>query len=134
MFNPGQTRRAHYFSRLWRELGSIGGEHDAFIKVIIVERIIKAVVLISLAIGFLVAGRKGWLADWSDYAQDQLNLNAGHSLITQLALRTLQPCERGRNRRHRVRSPGRHRGRRACHAEAMGRVPDRDRDRNCDSL
>jgi uncharacterized membrane protein (DUF2068 family) len=86
--NPSRTR-SHYFARLWRELGSIGGEHDAFIKVIIVERIIKAVVLIALAIGFLVAGRKGWLADWSDYAQDQLNLNAGHSLITELALRLL---------------------------------------------
>ena len=28
----------HYFARLWQELGTIGGEHDAFIKVIIIER------------------------------------------------------------------------------------------------
>jgi uncharacterized membrane protein (DUF2068 family) len=82
-------RRPHYFTRLWRELGSIGGEHDAFIKVIIVERIVKATVLIALAIGFLVAGRKGWLSGWAEYAQDQLNLNAGHFLITRLALRLL---------------------------------------------
>lgn len=82
-------RRPHYFARLWRELGSMGGEHDAFIKVIIVERIVKSIVLIALAIGFLVAGRKGWLSEWADYAQDQLNLAAGHSLITQLALRLL---------------------------------------------
>ena len=37
----------------------MGGEHDAFIKVIIVERIVKAIVLIALAIGLLVAGRTG---------------------------------------------------------------------------
>jgi uncharacterized membrane protein (DUF2068 family) len=83
------SRRPHYLRRLWAELGKMGGEHDAFIKVIIVERIIKAVVLIGLAIGLLVAGRKGWLAQWSDYAQDQLNLAAGHSLIVELLLRVL---------------------------------------------
>jgi uncharacterized membrane protein (DUF2068 family) len=46
-------------------------------------------VLIALAIGLLVAGRKGWLAGWSEYAQDQLNLGAGHGLIVQLLLRLL---------------------------------------------
>ena len=84
-----RSGRPHYLRRLWAELGKIGGEHDAFIKVIIVERIIKAVVLIGVAIGLLVAGRKGWLAQWSDYAQDQLNLGAGHSLIVDLLLRVL---------------------------------------------
>jgi uncharacterized membrane protein (DUF2068 family) len=82
-------RQPHYFARLWRELASIGGEHDAFIKVIIVERIFKAIVLIALAIGFVIAGRKGWLSEWAEYAQDQLNLNAGHSLITEVLLRLL---------------------------------------------
>jgi uncharacterized membrane protein (DUF2068 family) len=74
---------------LGRELGSIGGEHDAFIKVIIVERILKAAVLILLAIGFLVAGRKGWLDNWADYAGDQLNLNVGQNIITQVLLKLL---------------------------------------------
>ena len=37
----------------------MGGEHDAFIKVIIVERIAKAIVLIALATGLLFAGRTG---------------------------------------------------------------------------
>jgi len=83
------SRRPHYLRRLWAELGKMGGEHDAFIKVIIVERIVKAVVLIGLAIGLLVAGRKGWLSEWADYAQDQLNLAAGHGLIVQLLLRVL---------------------------------------------
>ncbi|GAC1473958.1 MAG: hypothetical protein PVS3B2_14360 [Candidatus Dormibacteraceae bacterium] len=45
--------------------------------------------LIALAIGLLVAGRKGWLAEWSGYAQDQLNLAAGHGIIVQLLLRVL---------------------------------------------
>ncbi|HYM98046.1 MAG TPA: DUF2127 domain-containing protein [Candidatus Sulfotelmatobacter sp.] len=81
--------RPGYFARLWAELGRMGGEHDAFIKVIILERIVKATVLIALAIGLLVAGQKGWLAVWADYAQDQLNLNVGHSLIIQLLLKAL---------------------------------------------
>lgn len=81
--------RPPYLKRLWDELGRVGGEHDAFIKVIIVERLVKSVVLISLAIGLLVAGEKGWLATWADSAQDQLNLNVGHSLITRLLLRLL---------------------------------------------
>jgi len=67
----------------------MGGEHDAFIKVIIVERIIKAIVLIALAIGLLFAGRNGLLTQWADYAQDQLNLNAGHNVIVQLLFRLL---------------------------------------------
>jgi uncharacterized membrane protein (DUF2068 family) len=83
------SRRPHYVRRLWAELGRIGGEHDAFIKVIIVERIIKAIVLIALAIGLLVAGRTGLLATWADYAQDQLNLQAGHNLIVQLLLKLI---------------------------------------------
>ena len=81
MTEVAAARRPHYFARLWQELGTIGGEHDAFIKVIIVERILKSLVLIALAIGLLVAGRQGWLADWADNAQYQLNLNVGHSLI-----------------------------------------------------
>jgi uncharacterized membrane protein (DUF2068 family) len=79
----------HYLRRFWAELGRIGGEHDAFIKVIIVERIVKATVLIALAIGLLVAGEKGFLTTWAQYAKDELNLEAGHSLIIQLLLRLL---------------------------------------------
>jgi uncharacterized membrane protein (DUF2068 family) len=83
------SSRPHYVARLWKELGQLGGEHDAFIKVIIVERIIKAIVLIGLAVGLLVAGEKGWLTTWSQYAQDQLNLEAGRGIIVQLLLRLL---------------------------------------------
>ena len=67
----------------------MGGEHDAFIKIIIVERIVKATVLIALAIGLLVAGQTGMLTSWAENAQDQLNLAAGHSLIVNLLLKVL---------------------------------------------
>jgi len=83
------SRRPHYLRRLWAELGQMGGEHDAFIKVIIVERIVKAIVLIALAIGLLVAGEKGFLTSWARYAQDQLNLDADNGVIVQLLLRLL---------------------------------------------
>jgi uncharacterized membrane protein (DUF2068 family) len=83
------ARPPSYLKRLWAEWGRIGGEHDAFIKVIIAERIVKSAVLICLAIGLLFAGEKGWLASWADYAQNQLNLNVGHGLITRLLLRVL---------------------------------------------
>src|SRR5207249_8089130 len=81
------VERPHYFARLWRELGTIGGEHDAFIKVIIIERIVKAIVLVTLGIGLLVAGRKGWLDIWASWAEDQLNLNVGRNIIVLLLLR-----------------------------------------------
>jgi uncharacterized membrane protein (DUF2068 family) len=84
---PGE--RPHYLARLWRELGRMGGEHDAFIKVIIVERIVKSTVLVVLAIGLIVAGNKGWLDNWADYAENQLNLDVGRGIIMQLLLRAL---------------------------------------------
>lgn len=45
--------------------------------------------LIALAIGLLVAGGKGWLATWAEYAQEQLNLSAGNGIIVELLLRLL---------------------------------------------
>ena len=83
------VERPHYFARLWQELGTLGGEHDAFIKVIIVERILKAIVLIALGVGLLVAGRNGWLDLWASWAEDQLNLNVGRNIIVQLLLRLI---------------------------------------------
>lgn len=81
--------RPGYLARLWRELGRMGGEHDAFIKVIIVERILKSTVLVAGAIGLLVAGHNGWLDQWADYAENQLNLDVGHSIILRLAFKAL---------------------------------------------
>jgi len=84
-----KSRRPHYFARLWQELGRLGGEHDAFIKVIIVERILKSAVLLIGAIGLLVAGRNGWLDRWADYAENQLNLDVGHNIVITLLFRLL---------------------------------------------
>jgi uncharacterized membrane protein (DUF2068 family) len=84
-----QVQRRHYFARLWQELGRIGGEHDAFIKVIIVERIVKSTVLAIVAISLLVAGRTGLLDRLADYAENQLNLDVGRNIILQLLLRLL---------------------------------------------
>ena len=83
------TPRPNYLARLWSELGRIGGEHDPFIKVIIVERIVKAIVLTVLAIALLVAGRNGWLDSWANYAENQLNLDVGRGIIMQLLLKAL---------------------------------------------
>ena len=87
--NQIASKRPHYWARLWAELGRMGGEHDAFIKVIIIERIVKAAVLVALAIGLLVAGRTGLLTGWASYAQDQLNLAAGSSLIVTVLLKVV---------------------------------------------
>jgi uncharacterized membrane protein (DUF2068 family) len=89
MREPVAGAGPHYLQRLWAELGRLGGEHDAFIKVIIVERIIKAAVLIALAVGLLFAGQRGLLTEWAQYAQDQLNLNPGRNLLLQLMLQLL---------------------------------------------
>src|SRR5260370_40140174 len=89
--------RPHYLKRLWAELGRMGGEHDAFIKVIIVERIVKSLVLITLAIGLIFASRSGLLTQSADYPQDQLNLNADNNVIEQVLFRrssTARPCSR----------------------------------------
>jgi uncharacterized membrane protein (DUF2068 family) len=83
------AKRPHYLRRLWAELGRIGGEHDAFIKVIIIDKSVRAVVLVALGIGLLVANRVGWLDQLTDYAENQLNLNVGHGIIVHLLLRAL---------------------------------------------
>jgi uncharacterized membrane protein (DUF2068 family) len=82
-------KRPGYFARLLAELNRIGGEHDAFIKVIIVERIVKSLVLIALAIGLLVAGEKGLLTSWAQSAQDELNLEVGNGFIEQILLKVM---------------------------------------------
>lgn len=81
--------RPSYLRRFLAELNSMGGEHDAFIKVIIVERVAKSVVLIALGVGLLVAGREGWLTHWARLAQEQLNLDSDETIIEQLFFRLL---------------------------------------------
>src|SRR5438046_7334398 len=82
-------RRRHYSAALWTERGKLARLHYAFIKLIIVERIAKAIVLVALGIGLLVAGQKGWLDTWASYAEDQLTLSVGRNIILELLLRAL---------------------------------------------
>jgi len=89
MSDEAARQRPHYLARLLSELNSIGGEHDAFIKVIIIERVGKAVVLIALGVGLLVAGQEGWLTQWAAGAQQQLNLDSDETIIEQLFFRLL---------------------------------------------
>src|SRR5215831_4952261 len=89
MTGEAAHKRPHYFARLLEELGSIGGEHDAFIKVIIIERVGKAVVLIALGVGLLIAGQEGWLTQWAALAQQQLNLDSDETIIEQVFFRVL---------------------------------------------
>ncbi len=81
--------RPHYFARLWAEFTRMGGEHDAFIKVIIIERVSKALVLTALGIGLLVAGDRGWLTQWATYAQQQLNLDTDSNVLERLFYRAV---------------------------------------------
>ena len=68
----------------------MGGEHDAFIKVIIVERVAKAVVLVALGIGLIVAGERGWITQWATLAQEQLNLDSDANVLEQIFFRLLK--------------------------------------------
>ena len=72
---PGWPRR------FWRELGSISGEHDRIVRLIIVERLVKAAVLVVLAVSLVTADRLGYLRQLAQVLQDQLNLAAGHEVI-----------------------------------------------------
>ncbi len=56
---------------------------------IIIERIGKALVLIALGVGLLVAGREGWLTQWAASAQQQLNLDTDETIFEQLFFRLL---------------------------------------------
>jgi uncharacterized membrane protein (DUF2068 family) len=75
--------------RFWSELRSESGEHDAFIKVVIVERLARAVVLVAAAISLLVVGRLGYLPSVIAEIQEQLNLAAGPGLLRNLIARAL---------------------------------------------
>jgi uncharacterized membrane protein (DUF2068 family) len=83
--DPGLPRihrfRAGWHLRFWYELGSHSGDHDAFIKFVIVERLVRAAVLIAAGISLVVIGRLGYLPSLVAEVQEQLNLTAGASLI-----------------------------------------------------
>jgi hypothetical protein len=63
-------------ARLWIELGRKSESQDTFIRLIIVERIVKSTILIGLALGLIVLGRTGILYKWAVDANQDLLLAA----------------------------------------------------------
>ena len=57
-------------------------EQDAVVRLIILERLVKSAVLVVLAISLVVADRLGYLGQLSQVLQEQLNLSAGHGVIS----------------------------------------------------
>jgi uncharacterized membrane protein (DUF2068 family) len=82
-------RRRGWTARLWSELSSTSGEHDLFIKFVIVERLARAVVLAAGALSLLVVGRLGYLPALVAWAQEELNLGVGSGLLKRLVARAL---------------------------------------------
>jgi uncharacterized membrane protein (DUF2068 family) len=74
-------QRRGWLPRFWHELGSVAAEHDPIVRLIIAERLIKATVLLIVAVSLVTADRLGYLQGWASWAQDQLNLAVGHALI-----------------------------------------------------
>jgi len=52
------------------------------VRLIILERLVKSAVLVVLAISLVVADRLGYLGLLSEELREQLNLTAGHGLIS----------------------------------------------------
>ena len=73
--------RGPWLNRFRAELTGPGTEHDGIVRVIIFERIVKALILIVLAISLMITGHTGLLAQWARDLQQDFNLNAGTSLI-----------------------------------------------------
>ena len=59
-------------------------EHDTVIRLIIVERLAKAVVLFVGAASLVTADRLGYLTRWADFVQDQLELSQDRGVITRV--------------------------------------------------
>src|SRR5262249_13698280 len=78
----GRRRREGWPRRFWRELGAIVPEHDAGVRLIILERLVESAGPVSLAISRAAPARLGSLARLSEELQEQLNLAAGHGVIT----------------------------------------------------
>lgn len=74
--------RPGWLRRFWRELGTVVPEHDAVIRLIIVERLAKSAVLAVGAVSLVTADRLGYLTRWTDAVQDQLELAQDRGVIT----------------------------------------------------
>jgi uncharacterized membrane protein (DUF2068 family) len=80
----GRAGRRSWLARFRDELASVSIEPDPFIRLIIVERLVKSTVLLVVAVSLLTADRLGYLSVWAARAQDELNLTTGHGLIARV--------------------------------------------------
>lgn len=62
-------------------MGSVSTEQDRFIDLIVLERLVKSVLLVVLALSLLITGRMGLLGSWVLELHRDLNLDAGGTLI-----------------------------------------------------
>ena len=83
------SRREPWLRRFRDELGSPAGPHDGFVKLIIVERIAKAVLLVILAVSLVLLGRLGVLNGWAEDAHRELLLAADANFMSRLLDRLL---------------------------------------------
>jgi len=81
--------RLSYLDRFRAELNREGEEHDAFVRLIVAERIAKAALLILLALALIVLGRTGYLLSWATAAHKELLLSADASFVSTLIDRFL---------------------------------------------
>jgi uncharacterized membrane protein (DUF2068 family) len=84
-----EPSRRHVLARLWIELGRKSESQDTLIRLIIVERIVKSVILIGLALSLIVLGRTGMLYQWAVDANQDLLLAADANFIFRLIDRLL---------------------------------------------
>ncbi|TMC10292.1 MAG: DUF2127 domain-containing protein, partial [Chloroflexi bacterium] len=81
--------RPNYLARLWTELGRTGESQDAFIRLIILERLVKSAILVVLGLSLLILGRTGLLYQWAVAADRELLLGADATFIGRLIDRLL---------------------------------------------
>lgn len=70
--------------RFAAELRSLSPRRDPIVRLIGIERIVRAVVLAVLAVAIVYLGSRGTLYVWAREAQNQLVLGAGHGVLTRL--------------------------------------------------
>ena len=74
---------------MWIELGRKSESQDNLIRLIIIERIVKSAILITLALSLIVLGRTGILYRWAVDANRELLLVSDANVIFRLADRLL---------------------------------------------
>ena len=84
-----RRRRRPWLVRFWHELGARSAEPETFLRLIIVERLLKAAALLAIAISLMTSSRFGFLQAFARWAEEQLLLSVGQGLISRLLVPVL---------------------------------------------